>query len=79
MEFEAHGTCPDRLRTQRAASQARAGFKFVSSTGLAAIALLAASMGSTRARTTNWTGQFSRLVLRRTQQARSGRRRSSRS
>jgi T5SS/PEP-CTERM-associated repeat protein len=41
-----------------AASQARAGGKFVLSTLLATIALVAASTVSTRAQT-NWTGQFS--------------------
>ena len=39
--------------------RARAGCKFVSSTGLATIALLAASTVSTHAQTSDWTGGFS--------------------
>ena len=55
IEFEARGTYLDRLRTQRVASPARTGRRFLSSTGLATLALLAASTGSARAQS-EWTG-----------------------
>ena len=49
MKVGARGTSLDKRERRRAALLARAACKFVSSTGLATIALLAASTVSTRA------------------------------
>ena len=57
MKFGTHATSMDR-RLRRVLLLLRADCKSVSFTGLATIALLAASTGSTQAQT-NWTGRFS--------------------
>ena len=57
MKFGTHATSMDR-RLRRVLLLLRADCKSVSFTGLATIALLAASTGPTHAQT-NWTGRFS--------------------